>query len=58
MRRKDHVEQDLNRQVQAIIDLARLVTVFDGTDRHSLDLLRDALYRFGQLKEEWEALHD
>ena len=36
--------------IQAIVDNARLVTLFDGADRDSLDLLRQALYKLGKLQ--------
>ena len=35
-----------------VIVSARLVSAFDGTDRASLDALRDALYEFGRLDED------
>jgi hypothetical protein len=35
-----------------VVSAARLVTAFDGTDRESLDQLRDALYDFGLVEEE------
>jgi hypothetical protein len=35
-----------------VVNSARLVTAFDGTDRQSLDQLRDALYEFGIIDEE------
>lgn len=31
---------------------ARLVTAFDGTDRESLDNLREALFELGQIEAE------
>jgi hypothetical protein len=34
-----------------VVNAARLVTAFDGTDRDSLDQLRDALYEFGLIDE-------
>jgi hypothetical protein len=34
-----------------VVTCARLVTAFDGTDRESLDQLRDALYEFGLVEE-------
>jgi hypothetical protein len=54
MRKKQHIERDLNKQIQLIIDLARVVTIFDGTDRVSLEDLRNALFRLGKLKIEYE----
>jgi hypothetical protein len=54
MRKKQHIERELNKQIQLIIDLARVVTIFDGTDRQSLEDLRNALYRLGTLKIEYE----
>jgi hypothetical protein len=38
-----------------VVTSARLVTAFDGTDRESLDQLRDALYEFGLIDEELSA---
>lgn len=35
-----------------VIQMARLVSTFDGTDRASLDALRDALCEFTLLDEE------
>lgn len=35
-----------------VVNSARLVTAFDGTDRASLDQLRDALYEFGVIEEQ------
>lgn len=54
MRKKHHIERDLNKQIQLIIDLARVVCIFDGTDRASIDEMRNALYRLGKLKLEYE----
>lgn len=34
-----------------VVNSARLVTAFDGTDRDSLDQLRDALFEFGVIDE-------
>lgn len=48
----------LNAQIAWVIDLARIVTVMDGTDRQSLDDLRDALYELGRLKIEFEKYLD
>lgn len=54
MGKKYELELALNRQIQEIIDLARVVTIFDGTDRGSIDDLRNSLYRLGKLKLEYE----
>lgn len=35
-----------------VVNAARLVTALDGTDRESLDQLRDALYEFGIIDEQ------
>lgn len=35
-----------------VVVAARLVTAFDGTDRESLDQLRDALFEFGLIDEQ------
>ena len=35
--------------VQIVIDKARLVVIFDGTDRNSIDELAQALMRLGEL---------
>lgn len=35
-----------------VVNSARLVCAFDGTDRDSLDQLRDALYEFGIIDEQ------
>lgn len=35
-----------------VVNSARLVTALDGTDRESLDQLRDALYEFGIIDEQ------
>lgn len=56
MRDKFRVGDELNSQIQWVIDLARIVTVMDGTDRQSLDDLREALYQLGKLKLELEKL--
>lgn len=42
--------------VGAVVACARFVTVFDGTDRHSLDGLRDALFALGLIEEEIQRL--
>lgn len=34
-----------------VVNSARLVSAFDGTDRASLDQLRDDLYEFGIIDE-------
>ena len=34
-----------------IIDCARKVVVFDGTDRQSLDDLREAIFKFGEVND-------
>lgn len=54
MRHRRNIERDLNRTIQEIIDLARVVTIFDGTDRQSLEDLRNSLYRLGKYKIEYE----
>lgn len=54
MRKKLQIELDINNKIQLIIDLARVVTILDGTDRQSLDDLRNALYQLGKLKIEYE----
>jgi hypothetical protein len=54
MSRKYELEVALNRQIQEIIDLARVVTIFDGTDRGSIDDLRNSLFRLGELKLKYE----
>lgn len=54
MRKKQHIERDLNMQIQLVIDLARVVCIFDGTDRTSIDDMRNALYKLGKLKLEYE----
>ena len=38
-----------------VVNSARLVTALDGTDRESLDQLRDALYEFGIIDEQLSA---
>ena len=35
--------------IQVTIDKARLVVIFDGTDRNSIDELREALLRLGEI---------
>ncbi len=37
--------------IGVVIDCARKVTVFDGTDRKSLDDLREALLKFGEVND-------
>lgn len=46
------IEDDWFREARNVIGFARLVCVFDGTDRQSLDFLRDALYRLGIIEVE------
>lgn len=41
-----------------VVNSARLVTALDGTDRESLDQLRDALYEFGVIDEELSRSED
>lgn len=36
----------------AVVVTARLVAAFDGTDRQSLDFLKDALYELGEFSEQ------
>lgn len=43
---------DWLRILGKVVNSARLVCAFDGTDRESLDALRDALYEFGLIEEE------
>ena len=47
-----HIEDDWFREARNVIGCARLVCVFDGTDRNSLELLRDALYKLGVIEIE------
>jgi len=35
-----------------VLSCARLVTVFDGTDRLSIEALRTALYNYGLIEEQ------
>lgn len=37
--------------IGVVIDCARRVVVFDGTDRKSLDDLREAIYKFGEIND-------
>lgn len=37
--------------IGSVIDAARMVTVFDGTDRKSLDYLRESLQKLGEINE-------
>ena len=37
--------------IGVLIDCARKVVVFDGTDRKSLDDLRDAVFKFGEVND-------
>ena len=37
--------------IGVVIDCARKVVVFDGTDRKSLDDLRDAIFKFGEVSD-------
>jgi len=37
--------------IGVVIDCARRVVVFDGTDRRSLDDLREALFKFGEVND-------
>jgi len=37
--------------IGVVIDCARRVVVFDGTDRQSLDDLREALFKFGEVND-------
>jgi hypothetical protein len=46
--------QRYNDALQRTIDAARLVTIFDGTDRESLDALRESLFALGALQVELE----
>lgn len=43
---------ELFNAMRAVVFAARMVTAFDGTDRESLDKLRDALYEFGRIDQE------
>ena len=51
-----HIEDEWFREARNVIAFARLVCVFDGTDRQSLDFLRDALYRLGVIEIEIQRL--
>lgn len=37
--------------IGVLIDSARRVVVFDGTDRESLDNLREAVFKFGEVND-------
>lgn len=37
-----------------LIEAARMVVAFDGTDRESLDELREAMYEYGKIIQEIE----
>ncbi len=37
--------------IGVVIDCARQVVVFDGTDRQSLDNLREAIFKFGEVND-------
>jgi len=37
--------------IGVLIDCARKVVVFDGTDRKSLDDLREAVFKFGEIND-------
>ena len=37
--------------IGVVIDCARKVVVFDGTDRQSLDDLREAIFKFGEVND-------
>lgn len=37
--------------IGVVIDCARRVVVFDGTDRESLDDLREAIFKFGEIND-------
>ena len=37
--------------IGVLIDCARRVVVFDGTDRQSLDNLREAVFKFGEVND-------
>ncbi len=37
--------------IGVLIDCARRVVVFDGTDRESLDSLREAVLKFGEVND-------
>jgi hypothetical protein len=37
--------------IGVVIDCARRVVVFDGTDRESLDNLREAIFKFGEIND-------
>lgn len=37
--------------IGVLIDCARKVVVFDGTDRKSLDNLREAVFKFGEVND-------
>ena len=37
--------------IGVLIDCARKVVVFDGTDRKSLDDLREAIFKFGEIND-------
>ncbi len=45
--------------IQVTIDKARLVVIFDGTDRNSIDELREALLTLGEITIQLDELtHD
>jgi hypothetical protein len=58
MRDMNEVAAELNKQIQLVVDAARVVTIMDGTDRDSLDDLRNALYKLGKLKIEFDKYFD
>jgi len=37
--------------IGVVIDCARKVVVFDGTDRQSLENLREAIFKFGEIND-------
>jgi len=37
--------------IGVVIDCARKVVVFDGTDRESLENLREAIFKFGEIND-------
>ena len=49
-----NLDEAMYNQVAVVINCARLVCVFDGTDRNSLEMLRNSLFALGVLEAEFK----